>query len=124
VAAGDVSGDGFADLVFGGGPGGAPRVLILSGALVSAGDLAGAQASPIANFFVAGNEADRGGVRVATKDADADGRADVVAGSGEGARSNVRVYPGQTFPAPGEPGGFQDIDPFGGQTLPGGVFVG
>src|SRR5260370_32171336 len=53
VAIGDVNGDGFADLIFGGGPGGAPRVFILSGATVSGGDVAGAQANPIANFFVA-----------------------------------------------------------------------
>ncbi len=33
VASSDVTGDGFADLIFGGGPGGAPRVFIISGAL-------------------------------------------------------------------------------------------
>ena len=55
VAVGDVNGDSFADLIFGGGPGGAPRVFILSGVTVSSGDVAGAQANPIGNFFVAGN---------------------------------------------------------------------
>src|SRR5262249_42330544 len=65
VAVGDLDGDGFADLIFGGGPGGAPRVFVLSGALVTAGNIPGAYDAPVANFFVAGNDRDRGGVRVA-----------------------------------------------------------
>ena len=65
VSLGDVNGDGFADALFGGGPGGAPRVFILPGQLLSAGNVAGAYAAPVANFFVAGNSADRGGVRSA-----------------------------------------------------------
>ena len=124
VAAGDVTGDGFADLIFGGGPGGAPRVFILSGALVSAGDVGGAQTAPVANFFVAGNANDRGGVRVAVVNADGDGRADVAAGSGEGSPAKVRVYLGANFAGGAEPGTFQDISVFGGGALPGGVFVG
>ena len=124
VATGDVTGDGFADLIFGGGPGGAPRVFILSGAQVSAGDVAGAQAAPVANFFVAGNTNDRGGVRVAIVNADGDTRADVVVGSGAGSPANVRAYLGKDFTGGGEPGAFQDITVFGGAALPGGVFVG
>src|SRR4029079_8622320 len=61
VAIGDVTGDGKGDLIFGGGPGGARRVFILGGDKVSAGDVAGAQTAPVANFFVAGNTNDRGG---------------------------------------------------------------
>ena len=121
---GDVDGDGFADLIFGGGPGGAPRVFTLSGAKLAAGDVAGAQALPLTNFFVAGDTGDRGGVRVATKDADGDGKADVVAGSGAGTPGRVRVYLGKNLSGSGEPTGVQIIDPFGGQILPGGVFVG
>ena len=123
VAVADVDGDGFADLVFGGGPGGGPRVFVLNGAVVAAGDVAGAQAAPVANFFVAGDSADRGGVRVAAADANGDHRAEVVAGSGEGAASRARVYLGRNFASAAEPAAFQDLDPFGA-VLPGGVFVG
>ncbi|MBN9523524.1 VCBS repeat-containing protein [bacterium] len=123
VSIGDVTGDGFADLIFGGGPGGAPRVFVLSGALVAANNVAGAQAAPIANFFVAGNSSDRGGVRVAATDADGDNKAEVAVGSGEGVASRVRVYLGKNFTTASEPATFQDLDPFGA-TLPGGVFVG
>jgi hypothetical protein len=124
VAAGDIDADGFADLIFGGGPGGAPRVFILSGALVSANNVAGAQAAPIANFFVANNSTDRGGVRVATKDADGDTHDDLAAGSGEGSPAKVRVYLGANFTGGGEPATFQDLTVLGGSTLAGGVFVG
>lgn len=124
VSIGDVNGDGFDDLIFGGGPGGAPRVFILSGQQVSSGDVAGAQASPIANFFVAGNSTDRGGVRITARDSDRDNKAEVAAGSGEGSPSNVRVYLGKNFTGSGEPGTFQDISVFGGLALTDGVFVG
>ena len=123
VAAGDVTGDGFADLVFGGGPGGAPRVFILSGALVSAGNVAGAQAAPVANFFVGGDLDDRGGARVAVTNADGDARADVAIGSGAGRPARVRVYLGKDFAGGGEPAS-TGYDVVGGVVLPGGVYVG
>ncbi len=123
VASGDVNGDGFADLIFGGGPGGAPRVFILSGALVSAGNIDGAYAAPVANFFVAGNSTDRGGVRLSVVDADGDARADVVAGSGENVANAVRVYLGKDFTGTGEPTA-QTFNPFGADVLTNGVFVG
>ena len=118
VAVGDVDGDGFAELVFGGGPGGAPRVFVLSGAVVSAGNVAAAQANPVANFFVAGNSSDRSGVRVAVKPAAGGGV--LVAGSGAGELGRARVY--VVAPAGGEPAG-ADVYDLGG-VLAAGVFVG
>jgi hypothetical protein len=124
VALGDVNGDGFADAIFGGGPGGAPRVFILSGKLLATATVADAYASPVANFFVAGNSSDRGGVRVAAKNADGDTKADVAIGSGEGSPAKVRVYLGKNFTSIAEPTTFQDITVFGGGVLSSGVFVG
>jgi hypothetical protein len=124
VSVGDTDGDGNADLILGGGPGGSPRVLILGGAKLAVGDVAGAQSAPVANYFVAGNTSDRGGVRVAAKDVDGDNKVEVAVGSGEGVASRVRVYYGKTFGAVGEPANFQDLDPYSGAVLSAGVFVG
>jgi uncharacterized delta-60 repeat protein len=124
AALGDVNGDGFADLIFGGGPGGAPRVFILSGQMVSGVDVAGAQASPLANFFVGGNSVHRGGIRVAAVNADGDAFADLVLGSGEGDPATVRIDLGKNFTSSAEPAAFQEVSVFGGAVLPGGVYVG
>ncbi len=123
LAVGDVNGDGFGDLIFGGGPGGAARVLVLSGSLIITSGTAFAQASPLANFFVSNNMADRGGVRVAAKNVDGDRRQDIVVGSGAGSSGLVRVYLSRSVTPTGEPKAFQDINPFN-TTLPGGVYVG
>jgi hypothetical protein len=124
VTVGDITGDGFADLVFGGGPGGAPRVFALSGSLVSSGNVDAAQSSSIANFFVAGDIADRGGARVAITDSDGDNRADLVVGSGAGRQATIRIYPGKGLGSGVFTGTEQALSVFGGVLLADGVYVG
>ncbi|MBN9520913.1 VCBS repeat-containing protein [bacterium] len=121
---GDVDGDGFGDLVIGAGAGGAPAVRVLSGkTLITGGGPGAALAAPIADYFVNGDTDSRSGVRVAVKNVDGDNRADVIAASGEGQPSLIRVYPGANMRRGGEPAPLQDLDPFG-VALTEGVFVG
>jgi hypothetical protein len=76
----------------------------------------------LANFF-AGDPALRGGVRLATRDIDGDGKADILTGDGTGSGSTVRAYAATLFPATSAtPTPTFQFDAFPGFT--GGVFVG
>lgn len=126
VSAGDVTGDGKADLAFGGGPGGAPRVRMFDGAaLLEAGPFTNLDDIPAAqrsNFFAGGADL-RGGVRLLFRDVNGDGRAELLAGSGDGEASRIRVYLSTTLLRRLPPAPDQELDPFG-TVLPNGVFVG
>ncbi|OWK41895.1 polymorphic outer membrane protein [Fimbriiglobus ruber] len=129
VTAGDLTGKGYADLVFGAGPGGGPRVRAVDPAvlLAAAGDFSSLDDSAVsgaglADFF-AGDPTNRGGVRVAVANLDGDTKADVVVGSGTGAGAAVTAYTGAAIAAnPASPAAAGDLDAFPGFT--GGVFVG
>lgn len=87
VAGGDLDGDGFADIILGAGPGGGPRVRVLSGqALLTDGSQV-----EVANFF-SGDDSNRGGVRVAGRDINNDGLVDIITGPGETGGSLIRIY--------------------------------
>jgi FG-GAP-like repeat/FG-GAP repeat len=106
VAAGDVNGDGKADIITGAGPGGGPHVLAFSGADLSVLHSFFAYAP----FFI-------GGVNVAAADVNGDGRTDMVTGAGQGGGPHVRVFDGGTG---AEVASFFAYAP----TFNGGVFVG
>ena len=116
LALGDVNGDGHADLIAGGGPGGGPRVTVFDGAALLTN-----QQVARANFF-AGDPNNRGGVRLAARDVSGDGLADLVTGPGPGGGSTVSVYSGSALSGNSTPGTLLTEQPFPGFN--GGVFVG
>lgn len=87
VAAGDLNGDGKAEIITGAGAGGGPHVKVFDGAT-------GAQH---ASFF-AYSPTFTGGVTVSTGDINGDGRADLVTGAGPGLPGgHVKVFDGTTL---------------------------
>ena len=105
VAAGDVNGDGFADIITGAGPGAGPHVKVFDGRTNA----------EIRNFFAYGATF-AGGVRVAAGDVNGDGFADIITGVGPGAGPHVKVFDGRTT---AEIRSFFAYDP----SFTGGVFV-
>jgi hypothetical protein len=96
VASGDLTGDGFDDVITGAGAGGGPHVMAFDG--FTLGHLAtillppgGVQ--PIRSFY-AFDPAFRGGVRVAATDLNGDLGNDIVAASGPGSAPTLRAFRG------------------------------
>ncbi|MFO0938840.1 MAG: Ig-like domain-containing protein [Gemmataceae bacterium] len=116
VTAGDLNGDGFADLIVGGGPGGGPRVFALDGQSLKRNEHI-----QLANFF-GGDPSSRGGIRLSVKNLDGDERTDIVVGAGADTGSGVTAYLGKSVPQNGTPTQEFLFDAFDAFT--GGVFVG
>jgi hypothetical protein len=105
VAAGDLNGDGRADIVTGAGVGGGPHVKIFSGADTS-----------LINEFMAYDPASRSGVHVGVGDVNHDGTSDVITGTGPGSAPEVKVFSGKDWTPLYD---FYAYDP----SVTGGVFV-
>ena len=117
VAVGDVDGDGRADIIGGAGPGGGPRIRIISGKDALA--IGPENAQTLADFF-GGNLANRAGIRVAAKNLDGDKFADLTVGDGEGAGARVTAYKGSSLAI----GGSDQLYSYDAFANLGGVYVG
>ena len=104
VAAGDVNGDGTADIITGAGAGGGPHVKVFDGKTNA----------PLQSFFPYA-ENFKGGVTVATGDVNGDGKVDIITGTAQG-KSNVIAFDGNTFIE------INSLNAFP-KTFTGGVFV-
>ena len=85
VAAGDVDGDGRAEVITGAGAGENSRVKVFNGTT-----------GKLETGFFAFAQSYRGGITVAAGDVNGDGRAEIIAGTGRNSRSMVRVFNGST----------------------------
>jgi hypothetical protein len=81
VASGDVNADGFADIITVPGPSGGPQVNIFNG-----------RNATLIKSFYAGSPTQTSGLRVAAKDVNNDGRADIVTSVGPGASPTLAIY--------------------------------
>jgi hypothetical protein len=86
VAAGDLNGDGKADIIVGAGAGGGPHVKVFDGA----------NGNTLDSFF-AFSASFTGGVYVAAADVNGDGKADIIVGAGAGGGPHVKVFDGNTL---------------------------
>ena len=109
VAMGDVDGDGIYDLVVGAGAGRAPEVAVFSGAATKGG----APFTKELARFRAFDAAATGGVSVAVAQIDGTTADNIIAASGPGARSEVKVFRSTLLPLGWAPALFSSFSPYG-----------
>ena len=90
AAAGDLNGDGKADLVVAAGAGGGPRVAVFDGQSL----LPGNTAVKLVGDFFAYESSLRNGATVSVGDVNGDGKVDLVTGAGPGGAPRVTVFSG------------------------------
>jgi hypothetical protein len=114
VAAADVNGDGYAEIILGAGARGGPRVVAFDGLTHTTGG------HRMVVDFYARAATDTGGVRVSARDLDGDGLAEILVGAGVKNGARVRVFDGKAVQMRFDP--IIDVDAFPGLTA--GVYVG
>jgi hypothetical protein len=85
VAAGDVTGAGYADIITGAGASGGPEVKVFDG-----------MSCAVIRDFYAYDPSFRGGILVASADVTGSGYADIITGAGAGGGPQVNLYDGQS----------------------------
>ena len=113
LSAGDVTADGYADLVLGTGTGRNAKVVVFTGKVLVQSN----KRTQAANFTPAGSSSTTG-VRMAVRDIDGDGKQDIVTASGE----LVSAFKGGSLPTSGKPPLLFSFDP--DTSVTGGVWVG
>ena len=122
VTAADLDGDGYADVIYSTGTGGGPRVMAISGAVITANPGVDAYNLPsLANLFAL-DANNRDGLRVVARDVEGTGRADLIVASGALTNAQVRDIPIAQLES-GNPTN-PILYPFGNTLTADGIYVG
>lgn len=120
VTTADLDGDGYSDVIYSTGNTGGPRVRVVGGSVLSANPGRDAYFLPAMADFFALDPNDRNGVRLAARDLNADGKAELIVGNGDRANPIVRVLSWPNLATSGAP----YIDPFTDSLMVDGLYVG
>ena len=124
VTAADLDGDGYADVIYSTGTTGGPRVRVVGGAVLTANPGTDAYYLPAVADFFALDPADRSGLRIAARDLNGDGKAELIVANGSTSNPQARLVTLADMTSPVGPTG-PVFSPFAGAALTAdGVFVG